>query len=746
MTTSSSDAATTRHSYQIVLRSAPPTTSPEWWSFCRTFSSALGEEVSGGGARFGGHLGHASFLLGREIEQNGQATLGSWPTEEECLKTKAWLDEKLPELQCEVRVPPKTKGEEIRENDTTNETTQTQGISHEVSDKIQRLFKEGIISEEEYEKIANVHEKYDQEVAPKGQPNDNRPIPDIYDAYARRLNPAYWANHRLYDANISYMERMSLMEFCRRFAVPQKGKNAGKIKYHKYVITKKLVFQPQYSSDPKFEGGRDYGQYCRFALVRYRPWVNAPFGRVENESGRLVEHTPPDDECIRQWKDHLLELREQMHIVPDVLLPEELKGGGAGIELLVVPVVDRADVLLEGEQTKDDINDRQEDVDEDEEEEMDETSICLSYVMKPGDDEDLATSNLSTEQGTVQPITKDQDQSSETASQDNQRNKNQSNNRDEESADDDAQIGGNILSHVKEEDAAALPVEDGSPPRNATTQLADNDSPRGMDEELYLSEARKNVESSEVANPSLFVSHAFETDQDHQFSILQRRSSWAESLRNINSSFTEVKPDPQGEEVDSETACSTSSDKSFVQSSWDEASFGACSANSGDSIRATPSEPPAAPWSLWDEASFGAHPADTSNPITEANTLVAKETLIYSQESGWETFGNVDFHARNEFVTTDVWNTSRSFFMAPPSSPTRRLAPSRRDRASSPCRSPIGTSSAQALLDKADAIIQKADRIDREYQGVVSQVYKKLQDAKEEKDLLRSSSARLEYQ
>ena len=119
------------------------------------------------------------------------------------------------------------------------------------------------------------------------------------------------------------------------------------------MITKKLQFHPEYSSDPNFEGGRDYGKYCRFALVRYRPWVDAPFGRVESAGGagggddggdaKQVEYKPEEDECIRQWAQYLLELRERMHLVPDVLLPEELKGGGAGIELLVVPDVEGAD-------------------------------------------------------------------------------------------------------------------------------------------------------------------------------------------------------------------------------------------------------------------------------------------------------------------------------------------------------------------------------------------------------------------
>ena len=518
------DAA--QYPYRIVLRSTPPTTSPEWWSFCRTYSSSSSSGEAGGGLGFGGHLGQAAYLLGKEIERNGQAILGSWPTEEECLEAKAWLDDKLPELKCEVVMPPKSKGEDSITGTTQAQAqAQAQAISHEASGEIQRLYDEGIISQQEYEKIAHAHEEYEREVSPKRQPNDSpdatphRPIPDVYDAYARRLNPSYWVNHRLYDANVSYMQRMSLMEFCRKFAVPQKGRHAGKIKYHKNgVITRKLVFQPQYSSDPNFEGGWDYGQYCRFALVRYRPWVDAPFGRLDNGSGRLVEHTPQDEECIQQWKDHLLELRERMHIVPDVLLPEELKGGGAGIELLVVPVVERADEPeeVEGEANTGINQTVEEDVDEDEEDDLEETSICLSSVMEPEDDECSTASCLSTNHGTVQPVTTNHDQTSvlsqdhadpdategsvssppqddqsshtsdipiEHVPQDNQTNQN--NDADEESVVDDTYTNDHISSRVNEEGAAAQSVEDDSSPRMAPIELTDN-SPRGIDEDLNL--------------------------------------------------------------------------------------------------------------------------------------------------------------------------------------------------------------------------------------------------------------------
>lgn len=180
--------------------------------------------------------------------------------------------------------------------------------------------------------------------------------PDMYDAYSHRLDVRYWSSPALHGANSPHLPDMCLVEFCRRYTVGTAGRSEGKIRYHgRGVITAPtLRFHPEYSSDPNWEGGKDYGQYCRFALVRYRPWADAPFGRVTNvaEAGTTgndnddrassssspsyaanagVEHKPTEEECIEQWREYLAELRPRMHQIPDVLLPDELKG--------VVPVL-----------------------------------------------------------------------------------------------------------------------------------------------------------------------------------------------------------------------------------------------------------------------------------------------------------------------------------------------------------------------------------------------------------------------
>lgn len=191
--------------------------------------------------------------------------------------------------------------------------------------------------------------------------------PDIYDAYAHRHDVRYWSSPALHAVSLSHLPDMCLVEFCRKYTVGTAGRSEGKIRYHgRGVITAPtLRFHPEYSSDPNSEGGKDYGKYCRFALVRYRPWVDAPFGRVvdaatttsainehveggndDNENtacnhanAAREEYKPTEEECIQQWKEYLAELKPRMHQIPDVLLPDELKGGGASIDKLVVPKV-----------------------------------------------------------------------------------------------------------------------------------------------------------------------------------------------------------------------------------------------------------------------------------------------------------------------------------------------------------------------------------------------------------------------
>ena len=145
-------------------------------------------------------------------------------------------------------------------------------------------------------------------------------VPDLYDAYGNRHAAVQWVNSRIYNANSTTLDEMCLVEFCRKFLVPRKGPHAGRIKYHKGgYITKELQFQPQYSPD---KDGPDYGKYCRFALVRYRPWVDSPFGKDEDGA----ERKPDLDECKVEWEAHVFHLQLRRSKIPDMLLPPEVRG------------------------------------------------------------------------------------------------------------------------------------------------------------------------------------------------------------------------------------------------------------------------------------------------------------------------------------------------------------------------------------------------------------------------------------
>ena len=479
-------------------------------------------------------------------------------------------------------------------------------ISREASDEIARLYNEGLISPQEYRHIVHANQKAEKE-AQEFSRSPGR-IPDVYDAYAHRHDPSYWAHPRLYDANGPALDSMCLVEFVRKFCVPRKGPHAGQIKYHRHgVITKKIQFHPEYSSDPTFEGGRVFGKYCRFALVRYRPWIVAPFGRkVENDNGNstVKDNNPNGEDCIWQWKEYLIELRERMHLIPDVLLPEELKGGGAGNELLVVPFVEQQRAEEPEEETEKDVNYHRNTNDEEEvdnnvdldDEDDEEISICLSSAMEAG------------------------------------------------------------------ADAGA----------DASTDLRDDES---------------------------FTS----SDHEHDINAATTKS---------NQTF-----ETEGS--------SSSSDGSFVQSPWEEASFGEVSF--GSAISAHSSSASAQP--VRSDPSFADLDREELSSFYQKETdhFVQKEDNLFTQGTNtcsWETTFDTDFPVMDG---TNAWVTSTTaFFAAPSTSPTRKLAPSRRDDlTSSACRaSPCRTS--KKMLP-AEYVFEKAKAIERTYQGDVSQAYEKLQ-------------------
>jgi len=47
------------------------------------------------------------------------------------------------------------------------------------------------------------------------------------------------------------------------------------------------------------------------------------------------EYKPTEAECIQEWEDYIVTLRDRVQYVPDLLLPPELKGGGASLDLFL---------------------------------------------------------------------------------------------------------------------------------------------------------------------------------------------------------------------------------------------------------------------------------------------------------------------------------------------------------------------------------------------------------------------------
>mmetsp|Transcript_25542 Transcript_25542/g.56836 ORF Transcript_25542/g.56836 Transcript_25542/m.56836 type:complete len:916 (-) Transcript_25542:75-2822(-) len=264
---------------------------------------------------------------------------------------------------------------------TNTNTTNTSSSTTTVNPEIQRLYDANIISQNEYDQMIQADRQFKDETysvdftssstggdgSNGGDDNGNNNggrIPDLYDAYANRLTATSWVNTHIYTQNYTTLTEMSLLEFCRKFSVPRRGRHAGRIKYHRGgYITKRLKFSPVYSSD---RTGPDYGKYCRYSLVRYRPWIDAPFGRDEAAEEKGVgglkkkdtqkkEHEPDEKECIKEWEDFISALKPRMQYVPDLLLPPELRGGGASV-----------DVFLSTEQKDEEEEEFEEDDDDDE--------------------------------------------------------------------------------------------------------------------------------------------------------------------------------------------------------------------------------------------------------------------------------------------------------------------------------------------------------------------------------------------
>jgi hypothetical protein len=173
---------------------------------------------------------------------------------------------------------------------------------------------------------------------------DSAALKSISELYGERMSSASWINESEMQAfqDERPLLPMSFHAFAGILYVGQRGRFRNKLRCHqKKVVTK---FTPKLSCDP---AGKRYAEYCRYALIKYRPWE----GSISDVSG---------ENAINEWGNFLAELASNGIRPPDFLdreinayLAIQKKNSNAddAAGMLINPGADGAgDILEEGGQ------------------------------------------------------------------------------------------------------------------------------------------------------------------------------------------------------------------------------------------------------------------------------------------------------------------------------------------------------------------------------------------------------------
>jgi hypothetical protein len=115
-------------------------------------------------------------------------------------------------------------------------------------------------------------------------------LKSISELYGERMNIESWPNEmdmQAFQEVHSPLLPMSFHSFAGKCYVCQKGRHRNKLRCHqRKVVTK---FTPKLSCDPE---GKNYAEYCRYALIKYRPWegsISNAWGGEENQAAMIKE-------------------------------------------------------------------------------------------------------------------------------------------------------------------------------------------------------------------------------------------------------------------------------------------------------------------------------------------------------------------------------------------------------------------------------------------------------------------------
>ena len=150
----------------------------------------------------------------------------------------------------------------------------------------------------------------------KGDPNlDNQKVfvMLLIDAYADRMKPENWKKEEEFSVAQSDLEEMTLAEFCNHHNVLSKGVNQNKIEIYKATGKTRgryCRFLPKIKTD---RDGDDFPRYCKYTLMKYKPWH-------ENVNTLWEDEEEPSDELlVLKYDEFIAELAEKDINPPDAL-------------------------------------------------------------------------------------------------------------------------------------------------------------------------------------------------------------------------------------------------------------------------------------------------------------------------------------------------------------------------------------------------------------------------------------------
>ena len=121
-------------------------------------------------------------------------------------------------------------------------------------------------------------------------------VMSLVDAYAGRNTANLWADVQVFES-MEDPNAMTLLQFCLKYKVLRHGVNCNKISTNEQPIVVNFNPNPSSSSDSD-----EYCEYCKFMLMRYRPWAEEP--------SKAWNDIESDEAIICLWEDYLLQFRD----------------------------------------------------------------------------------------------------------------------------------------------------------------------------------------------------------------------------------------------------------------------------------------------------------------------------------------------------------------------------------------------------------------------------------------------------